>query len=183
MELRSQRLRIRLLQDTDLGFCFALQNQSAKETAHWLRWTISSYREHNRLNQPPLGELAVELAASKIPIGLIGLAPMLEPFGQLPSFGRTLDCDYTVEIGLYWHILHEHRNNGYATGAAKRLVQHCFEELKLARVFAATDYNNQASICVMNKLGMTIERNPFDSPPWFQVRAHLSKADWLSSSI
>jgi ribosomal-protein-alanine N-acetyltransferase len=39
----------------------------------------------------------------------------------------------------------------------------------LQRVVATTTYNNAASIRVMQKLGMTIERNPLPDPPWFQV--------------
>ena len=35
--------------------------------------------------------------------------------------------------------------------------------------FATTTYDNAASIGVMRKLGMRIERNPFPDPPWLQI--------------
>jgi [ribosomal protein S5]-alanine N-acetyltransferase len=39
----------------------------------------------------------------------------------------------------------------------------------LRRVVATTTYDNEASMGVMRKLGMRIERNPFPDPPWLQV--------------
>jgi ribosomal-protein-alanine N-acetyltransferase len=39
----------------------------------------------------------------------------------------------------------------------------------LRRVVAMTTYDNVASMGVMRKLGMRIERNPLDDPVWFQV--------------
>ena len=44
-----------------------------------------------------------------------------------------------------------------------------FSILHLGRIVATTRYNNTASIRVMGKLGMRIERNPSPDPPWFQV--------------
>ncbi len=41
--------------------------------------------------------------------------------------------------------------------------------LYLGRVVATTAHDNQASIGVMRKLGMKVERNAFDEPPWLQV--------------
>jgi ribosomal-protein-alanine N-acetyltransferase len=37
------------------------------------------------------------------------------------------------------------------------------------RVVATTTYENAASVRVMRKLGMRVERNPFPDPPWLQV--------------
>jgi RimJ/RimL family protein N-acetyltransferase len=41
--------------------------------------------------------------------------------------------------------------------------------LHLKRVVATTDYDNVASLGVMRKLGMRIEKNPRREPPWLQV--------------
>ncbi len=49
------------------------------------------------------------------------------------------------------------------------LVKTDFQHLNLKRVIATTDYYNQASIGVMHKLGMRIERNPLPEPRWMQV--------------
>jgi RimJ/RimL family protein N-acetyltransferase len=39
----------------------------------------------------------------------------------------------------------------------------------LLRIVATTHDDNDASIRVMRKLGMLIERNPYPDPPWLQV--------------
>ncbi len=51
----------------------------------WLRWTIASYEELARLNQPPYGDRAVVLKQTQQFIGACGFVPSFGPFGQLPS--------------------------------------------------------------------------------------------------
>ena len=75
----------------------------------------------------------------------------------------------TVEVGLYWSVVPEQQRRGYATEAASALVDYAFETLRLARILATTDYDNSASIGVMRKLGMRIERNPLPEPEWLQI--------------
>ncbi|MGH2520966.1 MAG: GNAT family N-acetyltransferase, partial [Anaerolineales bacterium] len=58
---------------------------------------------------------------------------------------------------------------GYATEAARALIGYAFRELNLRRIVATTDYTNEASIAVMRRLGMRIEKNPYPEPEWFQV--------------
>jgi hypothetical protein len=48
--------------------------------------------------------------------------------------------------------------------------------LHLERVLATTTYDNAASIGVMRKLGMRIERNPLSTPEWLQVVGVLNQA-------
>ena len=52
------------------------------------------------------------------------------------------------ELGLYWAVTPEHRGNGYATEAARAVIDHGFGELHLARIVATTDRDNLASIAV-----------------------------------
>ena len=73
------------------------------------------------------------------------------------------------EVGLFYHVAETHRRRGYAAEAAAALAGHAFAELSLRRVVATTEHTNVASIGVMRKLGMRIERNPRPQPPWFQV--------------
>jgi hypothetical protein len=48
---------------------------------------------------------------------------------------------------------------------------HCvaFKQLRLRRIIATTEYSNVASQGVMQKLGMTIARNPLPKPSWLQI--------------
>ncbi len=55
---------------------------------------------------------------------------------------------------LGWAINPEFQNHGYATEAARRLIEYGFSELKLSVVYATCDTRNAASFKVMEKLGM-----------------------------
>jgi ribosomal-protein-alanine N-acetyltransferase len=60
-----------------------------------------------------------------------------------------------VEIGYALGI--EHRGQGYATEAAKALIEYCFSEIKLHRVQAIASSGNPASWRVVERLGMKRE--------------------------
>ena len=142
----------------------------------WLQWTVLNYEELARLYQPPFGERGVALRETGQLIGLCGYVPYLNAFGQLPSFraGHAARPGLTsVEFGLYWAIAPAHQRRGYATEAARALLDHAFGELRLARVVATTSHDNAASIGVMRRLGMRIETNPYPDPPWLQVAGVL----------
>jgi RimJ/RimL family protein N-acetyltransferase len=72
-------------------------------------------------------------------------------------------------MGLYWALAPAHRGNGYATEAARALIDHAFGALNLARIVATTERSNTASRAVMRRLGMRVEENPLPEPEWFQV--------------
>lgn len=55
---------------------------------------------------------------------------------------------------LGWAINPEFQKQGYATEAAKSLIEFGFNELKLAVIYATCDTRNAASYKVMEKLGM-----------------------------
>jgi ribosomal-protein-alanine N-acetyltransferase len=185
--LESERLRIRPLQMADLDAVHAIMvegfgRESREERAEWLAWTVRSYTALARLHQLPYGERAIVLKASATPgevIGLVGLVPSYGPFGTLPAL-RDLPTAppsglYSPEIGLFWALREMHRGNGYATEAARTLIAFAFGALNLKRIVATTDYDNAASIAVMQRLGMTVERNPHPAPAWFQVVGVLAQ--------
>ncbi len=135
----------------------------------WLQWSVLNYEQLADLAQPPYGDRAVELRRTGQLIGLAGLVPCLNAFEQLGSFGARPGSPYTTEMGLYWAIAPDHRRQGFAGEAARALIDYAFKHLTLKRIVATTDYDNHASIGVMRKVGMRIERNPFRDPPWLQV--------------
>ncbi len=63
----------------------------------------------------------------------------------------------------------DHRGRGYATEAARALVDFAFGPMRLARIVATTEYDNGASQAVMRHLGMRMHENALDQPAWFQV--------------
>jgi ribosomal-protein-alanine N-acetyltransferase len=142
-----------------------------RERQSWLEWSILNQEWFAKLHQPPYGERAVVLRASNAVIGAIGYVPCLDRFEQLPGLGAGGQAaSYaTPEFGLFWAIDPDHQRHGYATEAARAMIEYAFAELRLKRIIATTEYDNQASQAVMRKLSMRIEHNPLAEPPWLQV--------------
>jgi RimJ/RimL family protein N-acetyltransferase len=163
------------LADADVGTDGIL---TIADRERWLRWTTLNYGELASLHQPPYGDRAVVLRDDGRLIGSCGYVPSLGPFDQLPSYGsRGPDRPLTPEVGLFYALAPRWRGRGYATEAARALIDYAFRELRLARVIATTTYENKGSQNVMERLGMRIERNPYPDPPWFQVVGTLDNPD------
>ena len=168
------------------------------ERRSWLEWSRLSAEWLPKMFQPPYGDRAVVLKSSNKVIGAVGLVPCFDVFEQIPGLGRgstTLGIEasagslseqsnrlkprrpsekspnaYRVaEMGLFWAIDPDHQRHGYATEAAKAVIDFAFQQLRVKRLIATTEYDNVASMGVMRKLGMTIAQNPFPDPPWLQV--------------
>lgn len=178
-DLETDRLLIRAMRPDDLDAFTALVRVSFGDPfdAETYRDLVAFHALADRmlaaLRQPPYGERAIVLRESRAFIGAVGFVPCLRPFAQLPSFGGVSDARYTSEVGLFWALLPEHRGQGFVTEAAGAMVRYAFDELRLRRIVATTEHDNAASIAVMRRLGMTIERNPYPTPPWHQVVGFL----------
>jgi len=135
----------------------------------WLRWTILNYDQLARLYQPPYGERAIVLKSTGELIGAVGYVPCLNVFGQLPAFGGTRDGLTSTEFGLYYALSPARHRRGYASEAVRAMIDYAFRRLGLRRIIATTTYSNEASMGVMRRLRMRIEKNPFPDPPWLQV--------------
>jgi ribosomal-protein-alanine N-acetyltransferase len=189
LPLETERLTIRAFTMDDLDDVYQLLDmelgevdfgsehaQTLNERRDWLQWTVMSYRQLAALYQPPYGDRAVVLKQSGQLIGACGFVPCLNAFGQLPTFSTAeagLAGLNSPEFGLFYAISPACQGQGYATEAAKALIDFAFNTLKLRRVVATTTYDNAASISVMRKIGMRIEKNPLPTPPWLQVTGIL----------
>jgi len=159
--------------DVELGEAdvSATEATTLRERERWLQWTILGYEQFAQLHQPPYGDRAVSLKAAGQVIGAVGYAPCLDAFEQLPHFSASPRPGRLAspEFGLYYAIAPAFQGQGYATEAARALVVYAFNQLRIKRVVATTSYDNTASMAVMRKLGMRVEKNPFPDPPWLQV--------------
>lgn len=144
-----------------------------EERQDWLQWTVMNYEALARLYQPPYGDRAVTLRQTGEVIGACGYVPCFAPFGQLPSLRASSDNAVerlnSTEFGLFYAFSPAYQKRGYATEAARALIDYAFGQLNLGRIVATTTYDNAASMGVMRKLGMRIEKNPYEEPSWFQV--------------
>lgn len=88
-----------------------------------------------------------------------------------------------VELG-YW-VGVPHWNNGYATEAAKELLKHAFDDLKVESVVAGYYEGNNQSKRVLEKLGFRFidEKKLVDVPQLKEKRlgylGYISKEDWI----
>lgn len=189
LPLRSAHLTIRPFIEDDLMPIHALLDRAFNggalvedaaalaERRSWLQWSILSQRWFPALHQPAFGERAVVLTTTGELVAAVGLVPLVDVYGQIPELrwsGAALP-GATAEVGLFWATDPAHHGRGYATEAARALIDHAFETLRLARILATTEHDNQASQAVMRKLGMRITRNPLPDPHWLQVVGVLNR--------
>lgn len=184
LTLETDRLAIRCFQPADLPVVHRLLDQTfgdgslvddpaaLRERRSWLEWSILSEKWLDELYQPPYGDRAITLKATSEVIGSVGFVPLLMPFEQVPELGGMVEpapARFTPEVGLFWAITPERHRQGFATEAARAMVAHAFQHLRLKRILATTQHANLASQGVMRQVGMRLARNPWPAPPWFQV--------------
>jgi RimJ/RimL family protein N-acetyltransferase len=148
--IETERLRLRRLTTDDAPFIFELLNDPA-----WLRFIgdkgIRTQEDaRNYLRQGPLamydrvgfGLYLTELRNSGTPIGLCG----------------PIKRDGLKDVDLGFAFLPAFRSHGYAREAAVAVVDYARATLHLARLLAITSAENQASVRLLEKLGMRFER-------------------------
>ena len=148
--LETERLLLRPLTTDDAPFILTLLNEPSflrfigdkkvrnleDARQYILTGPMASYERHG------LGLLAVELKASQTPIGMCGLLKREElpdpdiGFAYLPAF---------------W-------GQGFAFEAAKAVMNDARESLKLNRILAIVNPDNDASIKLLERLGLKFER-------------------------
>ncbi|HEY0763086.1 MAG TPA: GNAT family N-acetyltransferase [Pyrinomonadaceae bacterium] len=101
-----------------------------------LNGPVASYERHG------FGLLLVELKVAQTPIGICGLLKREE----LPD----------PDIGFAF--LPDFWNKGYAFEAAAAVMKDARERLKLERILAITNQDNEASIKLLQKIGLQFER-------------------------
>lgn len=166
----------RILDQTFGDGTLADNPEALEERRRWVQWSMLNHEWFPAIHQPPYGDRAIVLKATNELIGSVGYVPCLSPFGQIPALAHgEPSTDFTNEFGLFWVIDPAHQGRGYATEAGQALIDYAFDKLRLKRIVATTEYDNEASQKVMRKLGMRIERNPLPEPAWFQVVGVLEK--------
>jgi RimJ/RimL family protein N-acetyltransferase len=96
------------------------------------------------VERPGFGLWAMVPDAVGRPVGTLLLVPLPGPGGAL-----------TADIEIGWHLHPDHWGKGYATEAARGVLDHAFDDLELPVVNAVAYKGNDASFSVMRRLGMT----------------------------
>jgi len=106
----------------------------------------------NKLNKNGWGVCAVEEKQSGNFIGFVGLN---QPKTELP---------FTPCIEIAWRLAEEYWGKGYATEAAKKILEYAFNNLSINEVVSFTATINKRSEVVMQRLGMVKTQSNFNHP-------------------
>jgi len=162
--LETNRLLLRHLVMDDLDALFALYSDEEirryfpegtltyEETREELEWFLHGHPSH-----PELGLWATIYRETDEFIGRCGLLPWTSDGRQEVEVAYLLDRKF-------W-------GQGLATEAAQALVQYGFEHLQLSRLVCLIDRENEASIRVATKIGMTFEKQGKDEKGPFLLYA------------
>lgn len=118
-------------------------DKSLDTTAEAVKARLEQYRSR-ATEFPGLGCWAMEHPENQRAIGTVLLMP-------LPDRNNTPSQD--IEIG--WHLSQAYWGSGYATEAACAVMIYGFTALKLSAIYAVTLIDNDRSIRVTQRLGMT----------------------------
>ena len=168
--LETERLFLRGFDVADAEFILALLNEpsflryigdkkvrtveDAKQ--YILNGPVASYERNG------FGLCLVELKETHTPVGMCGL----------------LKRDELPDPDIGFAFLPDFWNNGFAFEAAAAVMKDARERLKLERVLAITNQDNEASIKLLQKLGFQIERvikMSTDSTELFLLAADLQR--------
>jgi RimJ/RimL family protein N-acetyltransferase len=162
--LETARLFLRRFVMSDLDALFTLYSDpevikyipdaphTYEEAKEELEWFLNGHPSH-----PELGVWATIYKETGQFIGRCGLLPW------------TIDGQHEVEVAFafskaYW-------GQGLATEVAQALIQYGFEHLQLSRLVCLIDRENQASIRVATKIGMSFEKEGQDEKGPFLLYA------------
>jgi RimJ/RimL family protein N-acetyltransferase len=171
IELETERLRLRQWTRADLPALVALfadpavwwyplrRGFSEAETAAFLD------RRIEELTTRGWGLWALERSGVLLGYTGLGLPEFLPEVMPVPEVGWRLHPDF-------W-------GNGYATEAARASLEYGFDELGLSEVVSIFQPDNVASGRVMQRLGMTLDRDTSDPKSGDALRVYrLHAADW-----
>lgn len=156
--IETDRLILREWEDTDLE-AFARMNgdpvimeylprvlDEAASKRH-----MTAFKKH--FKEHGYGLYAVELKEDKEFVGFVGLNNV------------DFKAPFTPAVEIAWRLDYEYWGQGYASEAAKAVVDHAFKELKLKELVAFTVHDNTRSRGLMEKIGMKyVEGADFDYP-------------------
>jgi RimJ/RimL family protein N-acetyltransferase len=178
-ELRTERLALRPWRDVDRE-PFAAMNADP-EVVRYLPGPLTRAesdalvdRIEGHFAEHGFGLWAAEVVDSGDFVGFVGFL--------IPTF----DAPFVPAVEVGWRLARSAWGLGYATEGARRVLAFGFDELDLDEVVSFTVPANRPSRAVMERLGMTHDRDgdfdhprlPPDSPLRHHVLYRLTRTDW-----
>jgi RimJ/RimL family protein N-acetyltransferase len=158
LELHTRRCVLRQWQDRDLA-PWASMNADPEVRRYFSALLTPEQATHeaalcrNAIAQRGWGLWALEVPGEFAFAGFVGL--------NVPHF----DAPFVPAVEIGWRLPRAAWGRGYATEAAQAALEFAFTQLKLAEVVAMAVPTNEASLRVMQRLGMLRdEKADFDHP-------------------
>jgi len=156
--IETERLYLRQWKDEDVFALHAFM-QDQKVTYYLQKHELDrlsnlqmiAEKSKKNISEHGYGYFVCEDKATGQIIGMMGLNYVDLPVEHFPC--------YTVS----WILKRDCWGKGLANEAAHALIQYGFEVLDIPKIYACTTWNNEASLGVMRRLGMTFVQN-FDFP-------------------
>lgn len=172
--LHTQRLGLRTWSEDDFELAVALWGDFEVTKLFDARGPLSREQVKERL----LKEISTqkEFGVQYWPIFL------LENVEHIGACGlRPYDMENNIlETGF--HIRSNQWGKGYATEAARGVIEYAFEELKVNGLFAGHNPKNEASRYLLHKLGFHYTHDEFYEPTGLQHPSYLMKVEDFSVS-
>ena len=130
-------------------------------SAEWVRDEIVA--SDARFARLGVGLWAIRLTDEVGIVGCVGFREFFEP----------------PQLQLLFALLPGHWGRGLATEVADAVCRYAFHQLGFAEILAATDVPNEASVRVLQRLGMSLERTTPDGPSGTAFYV-LDRVDWVA---
>ena len=180
---RTDRLVLRPATHDDLEALGAIQN--LPEVAYWLPSTAGTQADYLlRMGAHGLLPRTLVIELDGTVIGELYLH-VTACWAQQEVADQAKDTQ--AEIG--WALGPAHQGHGYATEAATELVRVCFEDLGVHRIEASAFADNDASLRIMERLGMRCETHGVRTAlhrerGWLDSAAYALLADeWHAAAV
>lgn len=150
VELRTDRLLIRSMQEGDIKSTYAYQGDIEltkymlflpDDSIEATKEFIKDIEAEQQSADPRRFELIILLGDEHI--------------GGISVYKENDNGETVGELG--WIMRKEYQGKGFVTEAAKAVMEFSFNELGLRKIIAHCDARNKASARVMEKIGMTLE--------------------------
>jgi len=167
--LATERLHLRPYRPDDLDALLALFGRA--DVSRYLNWEPMDREAATTLLERRVKQTRVEGEGDGIV--LVVAERETDRFVGEVMLRLTSQVSRQGEIG--WSIAPDFQGRGYATEASREMLRLGFEELGLHRIVAECDPRNEASIRVMEKLGMRREAH--------HLEATFLKGEWVGSMV
>lgn len=171
--IRTERLLLRPLTEADTDDVFAYQ--SLPDVVQYLPWPVRDREESREHTVKRAGFTRLADNNDAIILGAEQVGPNGEPGPVIGDMSIILRSAVNAQVAIGWVFHPSRQGRGYATEAARAVLEFAFTEIGAHRVFAELDPRNAASVGLCQRLGMRLEG--------IFVENEIFKGEWADLAV